>query len=361
MSSKSGCPSASCGTNSAVINGFPFNGLNTAGCVNADSEALIPSSFKPWKDRCNQDGLHLAVSTKDDASELVAEPNGGGTPCQGAELAGASFQVWTPKGKVTLVISHVAKVSIEGTTSERYVYLFTSLEDPKTSVCTSKLSSKAYGATGAIDGVLAADPHSTPVATPFEDKLIDLAEYAVIIPGPVFDQTAKEINGSEAKGWFNIACTGDALGKTEMSGILDTAVTEEKWKNRKTRRGTALRMFSARYDRDLKPATIRGIPFGWSAWGRRSKDWQEAQKLEAKWDENGAMCLDHSRLWMKNRVVPRLELGEKGKKLITTSTPNEHDFIGSILPGKPCGPEPDDTPTTYVIDHVTDPDHPVRQ
>jgi hypothetical protein len=260
-----------------------------------------------------REDLHLDVEPTAFGYEFFARDDNDNVICEHTDLVGAIFEI--RKGSITkeLRISQIGKTEVEqpdltlGNSSpmERAAYLITPFDQPANSLCTS-LAPEA-----------AATP--TPILNTKNGELSvieseDLASYAIIIPGAVYDYKADLIPGSLATlpsrsnkpeaqphRWFNIACASDGLAQTELSGLatdpisgLLTALV----------RLPALHMFTAKYCNGIS-ATLRGTPIRWSThntFARRIFK-SDLGPIEAQWGSNGATCLRHSRLWIPNKAI----------------------------------------------------------
>lgn len=203
--------------------------------------------------------------------------------------------------------------------------------------------------------------------------------------------------------WFELACTGGALAHTDLSGVVE--IGEPKWV-----RTAALRMFLAQYH-NRKSDTLHGVPIQFtrdipypelktiattqaethpglngelssvslqqltSPCGYpTTKDTSSVDILteivlncdkkdpsrdslpntaidgpiEAKWDEQGAICMSHSRLWMRDSVV----LGFKYSTDLSLEA-NESKFVSQFeLPL--CKNDHQGIFTTYALHHIRD-------
>jgi len=384
------CPSVSCGGNSPILNSFPYNGLHSDGCHNADGVRMAPGAVVRDLSSCDVTGtgrLTLDIAPADPRSdsagyELVARDDKDNIKCRGADLIGATFQVISPKlsSAIVLRISQMGTTTVSGagTTSQgkRTAYLITPQDRPAISVCTSPPLETPLTAT---NPALANQPAKDGGLAPILDSA--LAGYAIIIPGAVYTRQAtlikESVRGGTAKDaarghrWFNVACVGDALAESELSGIATDPIVNLETA---TARLPALHMLTARYC-DGVSGTTRGTPIAWLRSKRSSKDrlagaavhsaaFTGTQPIEAQWGPNGATCLRHSRLWMANKTIslPDQLLNHKGFQDLAhpiVFPMAESEFLSRLCPGitRACGDSrKPDTLTSFAIDHVDDAD-----
>jgi hypothetical protein len=112
---------------------------------------------------------------------------------------------------------------------------------------------------------------------------------ALVFEGDRIDAEARTVSPTTDKRWFNIACGRDTLLKLRLSRST-MRLTGGNW-----RLGQAtLKMFSADYCGTGMSFTMRGEPITW-----RSISGMEMltspSSFEARWDENGARCLEEPR------------------------------------------------------------------
>jgi hypothetical protein len=369
------CPSAACGSNSPLVNAFPYNGLHPDGCLNQDGAALVRNSLHRDVSACDRGGtsaLYLDVVATPRGHELVARTaEHHSVVCSGAELVGATFDVATPGAvAVTLRISQIALIDVAqprppgegrstGPVPGRAAYLITPAARPGSSLCT-------------------ASPPTTDRDPPIVHNRIapggklarvageGLPGYAIVVPGAVYDRSAQLIAESVAAPaapgpgsshqWFNLACATDALGQTELSGLMSEPIVDRASAEARL---PALHMFTAKYCGGVS-ATVRGTPLAWSARGIpqvASRADGVIGPIEAEWGPDGATCLSHSRLWISNKTVSvpgqlvaaGLTSWPKGAK--TT----EDDFVTRVCGGKlPKCPAkaPPDALASYTVDHA---------
>jgi hypothetical protein len=379
------CPSGECGLNSPVVNAFPYGALHPDGLANAHGVWLAPRSLARDRSACDaphQDDLYLDVVALDDPAnhghELIGKAaSDGSVRCRGAELIGATFAVWVrhvdPRTKQvtterqSLRISQMATTLI-GTSHEasesprRTVYLITPADAPMASLCTSP-PPRSERKPKSLPILLNTMNQTLPVISSEE-----LAAYAIIIPGAVFDKNAEVIADSvgatsssqpaanSSRRWFNFACATDGLAQTELSQLVTEPIVDQASARRRL---AALHMFTAKYCNGLS-ATARGTPIGWQSARLASRHPRQhstgnADIIEAKWTDTGATCLSHSRLWMYNKTIS-LPITLDTMAAALSSPVSEHGFLQMLCPKLPaCDAAADDALTSFTVDHIQSP------
>jgi len=229
-------------------------------------------------------------------------------------------------------------------------------------------------------------PQHTPSSGPIDvDKLPEIIQedqplYAMVVPGAVYDTMAELIEHSDeahknlgtnpegsSRHWFNVACVKDALAQTELLGLAmppkESPAMEKMSCAARYSYGRlpALHMLTAKYCYG-RSVTVRGTSVAWR-WGRRGSEPDHAHSplVEARWNDQGAACLDHSRLWKKDKVVyvpepVREQFDAKDRDQIMS----EADFLKkACAPPKGMPPVPipsgcsddDSTLISYPLDH----------
>jgi hypothetical protein len=243
-------------------------------------------------------------------------------------------------------VDHATDCRIPGAiAAQRTVYLITRRDQPNHSLCRYNYfhDARRPDVRQAVTEVPYVMPTIYGSTSLLQLGKSELSSYAVIIPGAVFDNRGDTIKSSEDPAWFNIACVSDALGETDVSGLVPPAPVAKPDDTKL--RLPAVHMFSAKYAGGVS-ATNRGTPLAWEpvAWqwkdavsielyqkqlhdlkglwsrnqlrsrsnrigsdiDRRPSDSAEAgpPPIEARWGISGATCLSHSRIFMPNRVIP---------------------------------------------------------
>jgi len=382
-----GCPSSSCGSNSPVLNVFPYNGLHPDGCVNQDGAALEKFSLQRDLSPCDHGGkarLYLDVAATPHGFELVGKDDHDAVVCSGTALVGATFQVTGQvtgrvtgqvtgqvTGRVTGVPSAKLRISqigaIEaarpgsGKPVTRTGYLITPFDQPANSLCAARPPGEAEKPAPILNSRSSKDGKLTTITEDMQSL------YAIVIPGAVYSYRSQLIPESVAADparagaghrWFNLACAGDALAHTELSGMITQPIVDRASAEARL---PGLHMYTAQYC-DGVSATSRGTPIAWSAKGIamvQPRPETGVGPIEARWNKDGATCLSHSRLWVSNKTIS-LPAQLVAMPVFSDLAPpwdgtlSEHDFLTRLC-GKrlePCaGPAQPDTLTSYTVNH----------
>ncbi|MGH9885393.1 MAG: ADYC domain-containing protein, partial [bacterium] len=116
---------------------------------------------------------------------------------------------------------------------------------------------------------------------------------AVVFEGDRINATTRTVQPTAEDRWFNIGCARHTLSKMRLSrNTLHT--TTGGWQQVQA----TLKMLSADYCGTGKPFTVAGTPIVWqqNPPGMTYRFTPAHGSLEARWNENGAMCLDTPRL-----------------------------------------------------------------
>lgn len=413
-----GPPSASaepcpCASNSPVINPFPFKWIRwgTSRVLQGTSRCPIAHAREPA----------IAISEIEQAESKSGDVRGyqlivvdlaiNHLLCKGTKLAGVQFVL--SEGQETVMIQQVAKTKITPDEADldksrpdeyRVVYALSAVKRPNDSICTHALRSggwfrrslrRLFGyETVAYEPSQPSDLTAQPDLDGLAEVLPDhLADYAVIIPNAEYnDNVVPQTPPSEglpelhippeydSNGhptprpgwkpsdkspleWFEYACASGALAHTELRGLLDAR------KEPQTVRTAALRMFSATYKGETAE-TIFGVPISFMRISDSSSHDDPCPALgphsfiEARWDDKGATCLSHSRLWMKDTVItaahnPDLVKSEDDFtfEFCLPSCERPDELPPAAKCGKPARPPRRRIPrfTSCVVNHI---DHP---
>jgi hypothetical protein len=352
------CSGATCGTNSPFINQFPFNGLDGSLIqVTQGNSACSLASNVRWTL-----GIELIAQDSRQADappphfrgyQLVVRDQDGNkyAPCNGHRIAGIHFVIRARylhffSRSYYFVIEQVSKMKvtrrISGSPPEvelRYGYLITQQMVPGASLCTHSLRVTVPQGKGYARIQVSGDSHDI-----FDVHPTMMREYAVILPGPIYNERGDVIVSKADR--FNIACADNALAQTDLSGLVRPEDPPED-------RTAAVHMFTAKF-RAGESSTEPGTPIVWRKGAVHSSDnpQDDEQVIEARWDTTRATCVSHSRLWMQDRVIS-VSAGFAGapdpeaRYVATLRDPGvvacEH-----CDPGAPC----DTALTSFAVHHI---------
>lgn len=301
------CHTQQCGGNSPDVNGFPVNGLHSAGLMNKEGFRLVPNSIE-GNDECK--GGTLVV----EGTLLAAKDSHG--ECRDEKLVGTTFLVEMNGKPYRMRISAAGRATI-GETDElaRSVRNYKIVTVPgatatadggttpapeERSLCNREVADdwRVAGGLGkfrpAFDRYSDGGKGHAEPATPAPAENPD--DYLLAIPGEVFLENGEVLYDASA-GWFNLACQRDSLAKADIFELAPHAnVPSTDYAAYLKKRKAALRMLTANYclkdryttsDVEIKWER-RGVGCVWRfcPWG----------KVEAVWDEKGAVCISRSRL-----------------------------------------------------------------
>jgi hypothetical protein len=376
LASAEGCPG--CASNSPIINSFAVMWLR-------GQSMPVLSNHSTCK-KADQRGAHLAIVKLDDNAkskmrgyQLVVTV-GDTILCSGSELTGIVFQLSSRYGEPAM-IRQVAKTQLISNQFEkgaqhvdeyRFMYLVSPAGRPDDSLCSRGLNDSRLRRAKRRLLPYHIPEFQQPETTPDSDSLFEvyrdrLMDYAVIIPNAEYDdrgepqpQVAKTQRPDDT--WFEFACAEGALAHTDLTGLVDVGARQEV-------RTAAIRMFRAQYDGE-EAATQDGTPIAYAR-GELSQSpgstlppseisaqtltrFPDVGDIEAKWDSTGAVCVSHSRLWMRDSIIA-------DAKPVPANTPRpnmtrlleqaEDDFVNQFHKSK-CDDKFKGYFTSRVIHHI---------
>lgn len=113
--------------------------------------------------------------------------------------------------------------------------------------------------------------------------------HTVLFEGDRFDPDLRTVKPAADDDWFNIGCGTHALAKLRLT--RNTIHTAPGWRNVQA----AFKMLAADYCGTGSVYTVDGEPLVWKDRGAMQL-YRQPRELEARWDENGATCLNSPRL-----------------------------------------------------------------
>lgn len=386
------CETSNCGGNSPIVNGFPINGLNPNGTENLEHIALVPNSVISHLNNNRKCNGSLDV---DKFGLIVTVP--GATPCTGGDLYGATFEVenTTQKKKSSLKISDI-RVQKRDDGTQIYSYEIVAFDPLKNewsgSLCDRKeanrwrlswndrdmkpypkiddlynYSDKSYRNTSSGQSKAAARSAHLSAAIGASIASTDNAgdNLAIVFRSEIYKEDLEVIHPKSAddaeKGWFNIACLRDSLAKIDMDNIAvhDALLKAEYINNARYQRQrlAALAMMTGKYC-NRQSYTSDTLEISWFMPGNLPPDreqcnpWWKCPKIEAAWDENGAICISHTRLVQNgNRLGISVRAFPEGCDLSGCTT--EKQIVAALRnecrPALPdCGPRLGDRKPIFV-------------
>jgi hypothetical protein len=307
---------------------------------------------------------------------LVGRDGMGHYQCEDAMLVGATFDVealvqssGAPQlRRATIQITQAHQVRRDPSAQEPpYAsYVLSPANEPSVSLCNTG-DAKAWRAAWLRGALSTAPPAALPSLVFAEPPAIvppeHVAEHALVISGDVFDGKAERISRTgPSSGWFNLACAGGALAKLKLDDLDPQPDVLEV-------RKATLKMVTARYCKG-ESYTVPGPQIRWVSGGMKEPtDPEQLNLIEARWNDRGATCLSHSRLWRPDVVVPILpewqhvchsQAGQPASQCDDerfVSDVRQECLIGPNKPLPTCdGPRPTGTVwTSYRCDAIKDP------
>ena len=282
------CPPAYCGSNSATIDHYNFHELNLDGARNAEGFRVLGMSS-------GSEFYKLDVVD----SRIIGR--GGRTVCCTPNIiSGYALKdavIYLEHTSHTQYAIRIAEVSYVQEIVAPYDWLETyHLE------WAAILNDQLPGPVRAGDELPIPGFDGPQDICPFtEDKVENPAEWneaarvplahALVYEGDRIDRHNRTVNPVPDRRWFNLTCGADTLTKLRLSrSTLLTTPTKADWRLAQA----TLKMLSADYCGTGTSFTMRGEPLIWTSLsGMQLRG--SAQSFEARWDENGARCLDEPR------------------------------------------------------------------
>jgi hypothetical protein len=126
--------------------------------------------------------------------------------------------------------------------------------------------------------------------------------HSILFEGDRIDMDAKTMSRHPDPGWFNIGCAGHTLAKLHLTRNT-IASQPADWIGRWAERQATLKLLVADYCGTGEPFTVAGQTLVWRGGDIRSF-YRAPLSLEARWNENGATCVDQPRM-----LTPTTPLG----------------------------------------------------
>ena len=300
------CPSWSCGANSAEVVGYPlhldgepndddyrltgFDTRNSAGTVTR--YALDGARF------ASQDGQVAVLDVRDsrfvllgpDGAAKTGEPVSALLVGRGHRMSKKDFEI--PVIEVTSVQSWASAPGQEPRQIPAYL-----LENHLPGSTASKLcpSGKRW-----------AEPGEAPaIAQVARLRWADRSHHAVLIKGERYDSDTVRVTPGQR--WVTLACAGSALAKMKLMGYDPETPRGDAFFTTPEQRQATIKMITATYcevDGKSPQFTRDGTPLAWkNRAGWLEPPWSLVRNVEARWNAEGATCLEEPRLVSRDKVV----------------------------------------------------------
>jgi len=279
------CPNFGCNSNSPLVDGSPIHELDEGPTLSAllddDGELDQGGEFNSWGTRLVhlvKAGVVYRLDVRRDRPRAL--DGAGHVVWQGADLVGSTIVLERADGTPYYVFIegyHDTLTFWVGPPDPIQTFLLTWAPLPtpgehRRPVCPLVAASAEWGASGLHE--------------------------AIFFQGDRYDADTKRVvaTGSDAMGWFNVACAGSATAKMHTNRHTRAGATEG-FTATPLQEQALLRMFVADYCRTGKAFTVIGQPLRWQnrlAW--QTIDLPDPIQYEAAWDSGGAVCLDVPRM-----------------------------------------------------------------
>jgi hypothetical protein len=336
------CLPSDCGGNSPVINGFPIDGLHAAGVANHEGFALVRGSVRGGA--C--DGGSLDVD--DEADELVVRGADDAVRCRGADVEGITFAVGLagnqPRRIAIALVERYESATVPGLLRWKYRLVAADGEQPaRASLCDrdeaatwragwaraparrgqpfdryepSGGAAAAAAAAGGRGGSGGSDALDTSDLIAFHAESYDEDAHPTAWPRP---------------GFFHLACARDALAKLDLDriaphradpdgdadddadGDADGDADDDADGDYLQTRAAALKAMTANFCDQARYTTdgreLIRVPYAACTYlGVFSPAHCGIERVEAVWDERGALCISSTRLLQSHRRPVRASL-----------------------------------------------------
>jgi hypothetical protein len=126
------------------------------------------------------------------------------------------------------------------------------------------------------------------------EALVIQPQASIMFEGDRIDLATKTVNATPDPDWFNIGCPGHTLAKLHLTRNTIASTGVQNAAQSFAARQATLKMLTADYCGTGVPFTVAGQRLVWR--GGDVDYVKPPRKLEARWDEHGAVCLWNPRM-----------------------------------------------------------------
>jgi ADYC domain len=275
-----GCPGSVCNSNSPVMGPYSYWEGNLAGLPN--DQGVKFGDFVSSTDR------HCTPKVVGDKFQAF---------CPASPLFGPALTLMS----AALQNGYLEAFTAEGTYKIKFVTVhsntYTFWQGPTTAVETYELRyEKPTG--GGFETLLCNNPPAGNRTPAGNGRMWTAPLEAVLFTGDRYDEKTRRVTDISATGtqnWFNIGCAGSGLMKLHLNRH-STAGSVPGYTTTQNARQAMFKMFSSDLFGDGTIFTHQGVLLDWENRPRWSMLTGHEFAFEARWDQNGAQCLDTHRL-----------------------------------------------------------------
>lgn len=273
------CPRFGCGANSPVVDTFEIHELSLRpGQQNLQGfEIETPNKVPALIQRGQIWQLHVQDG------RIFGTQKAGAVRLEGQALIGATIPVKRGKQRYVLEINGVRDMQFFVPPYDRVEAYTLGWRE-----ITKDRSQNLCSAIKDLEDQAIADPEGLARET------LGMAVFeSIVFEGDRVDADAKTMAPKADDSWFNFGCAGHALAKLRLTHNTvhgQAAGLPRAWEQRQA----TLKMLAADYCGTGLPFTVAGQPLVWR--GDQMVFWRPPRVLEARWNEQGAMCLVEPRL-----------------------------------------------------------------
>ena len=263
------CPPWACGSNSPIIDFAGFHELYKKNVPNL--EGFMITAFR------KQVGVNwVPYNAEVINGGLVAKNDAGTIIYSGSGVVGMVFTITRGASTYYMKVVDVSRAplwaKVGGVTRVTPTYKLTW----STTLVSGTLGTPVCGVSTEPDGI--------------DDY------YAVLFENDRIDADAIKVTG-ETPGWFNVGCAGHLLAKSHLMGYTHAAAAIMGVPTPSLNARSAVdKAISADYCKGGNPMTVAGVPLHFKDSTNRMNNLGSNTHLEARWNENGAICLNTPRV-----------------------------------------------------------------
>jgi hypothetical protein len=270
------CPNFACGQNGPMLNNRDFHELSDAGLPNREGFTVQPLV---------KGGVSYALSV---VGWEMRGTDANGNIISGQQLENATFDIAHDTGRrYRVLINDVSTMPIyagpkKGTMIPQYILKWIDV--------TPGMPAQHYTN-------LCARP---PTGAYRQETLFQDGESTLVFEGNRYDSVTKRVLFGTST-WFNLGCAGHALSKLLLTGHTNISGSAPL-----VQQQAMLKAVTADYCGIGLSFTVSGEPLFWKTSNGYATFMSQPATLEARWNENGAVCLGEHRLLLSNNPLKPL-------------------------------------------------------
>ena len=282
------CPEWGCGSNSPIIEAAWFHELHEQGQPNLQGFSV--TSFQKQSSPGSKIWWNYWPSVRNGVLRAVSKANPSNVVWENSDLIGMRLVVQHPQiGTIHIYVQSISSAAFWA-------------RPPNLPIGALRIRARTYELRWQFPDLVTHRLAVCGSSTPYNGMY---PHHAVLFEGDRIDADALRVTHEEAN-WFNIGCQDHTLAKMHLMGHTKAAGALLGTQTTLDERTAIMKMWAGDYCGNGNPMTVAGTPIKFRdnhSWYNDIPTSNANYDIEARWDENGAICLNEPRVDFQGGAV----------------------------------------------------------